>query len=318
MAATIEVTPTSGGQLRPGTTSSSPASGTTTGANSNSQGTTSSAASTPVSELYSANPGTQNASAGSASATHADASGVNYGGPGMSADAAKNLNDITSENSPLMQEASQQGLLSAASRGLLNSSIASGAAEASMAAAATPLAEQNASTAATANLQNAQLGTQVSEQNANNETAVSEQNAQLGTQVSEQNASQANTMAGQVLGENATINQTFLQGSMQQQLASINDQYQELIQTNQTAGNLYQAYFGAMQTMMGNEHLTPDRIASSINALSASLSAGLSLIQQLSGNTNPVAANMPQEGVPTGQGGNTNQGPITNGVNVNR
>lgn len=127
-----------------------------------------------------------------------------------STNTASQLDSITSANSPYIQLAEQQGLLSAAGRGLENSSIGAGAAEAAAVAAAAPLAQQNASEAATgaeqtaaqnqqanmqtsaqqqtAGLQNAQLGTQASEFNSSQDTAAKELSAQLGTSVSQSNA----------------------------------------------------------------------------------------------------------------------------------
>lgn len=56
------------------------------------------------------------------------------------------LDDILSEDSPLMQRASGQGRQAANSRGLLNSSMASQAAQGAMIDRATPLAQQDAQT----------------------------------------------------------------------------------------------------------------------------------------------------------------------------
>ena len=143
------------------------------------------------------NAKSQNATALNATSQNATASdvgqlaGLNANGSYNSSDstnAASQLDSITSANSPYIQLAEQQGLLSAASRGLENSSIGAGASEAAAVAAAAPLAEQNASEASQGALQNSQLNTAVSEQNAQLGTQVSEQNAQLGTQAALQNA----------------------------------------------------------------------------------------------------------------------------------
>lgn len=67
-----------------------------------------------------------------------------------SASVADNVAKITSQDSPLMQRAKTSGLQMANRRGLLNSSIAVGAAQNAVIDAATPIASQDASTAARA------------------------------------------------------------------------------------------------------------------------------------------------------------------------
>lgn len=57
-----------------------------------------------------------------------------------------NVNQLTDSDSLYMQQARQSGLNTAASRGLLNSSIASGAAQGAAIKAATPIAQQDAQT----------------------------------------------------------------------------------------------------------------------------------------------------------------------------
>lgn len=134
----------------------------------------------------------QNATSQNATSQNATAADISSGAmrPNDSTNSASQLDMILGSNSPYIQLAEQQGLISAAGRGLENSSIAAGAAQAAATQAAAPLAEQNAGAATQAELQNKQLGTQVSEQNAQLGTQVAEQNAALGTQVSEQNAAE--------------------------------------------------------------------------------------------------------------------------------
>lgn len=68
---------------------------------------------------------------------------------------ANQLQGLLASNSPYIQQAQQAGMNSAASRGLLNSSIASGASQAAAIQSAMPIAAQDAST--NANLQNLNL-----------------------------------------------------------------------------------------------------------------------------------------------------------------
>jgi len=106
--------------------------------------------------------------------------GVVEGGP-TEMSAAQQMADITAQDSPLMARARQQGLQTAARRGLLNSTISAQAAMGSMVDKALPLAQQDAATA-----------TQLAQSAADRETQVSGLNAQLGTDVSKFNAQQLN------------------------------------------------------------------------------------------------------------------------------
>lgn len=108
------------------------------------------------------------------------AAGVVEGGP-TEMSAAQQLADITAQDSPLMARARQQGLQTAARRGLLNSTISAQAAMGQMVDKALPLAQQDAATAL-----------QLAQSAADRETQVSALNAQLGTDVSKFNAAQLN------------------------------------------------------------------------------------------------------------------------------
>jgi hypothetical protein len=254
-----------------------------------------------------------------AKAAQTNISGLDQSGnynPADATNAAAQLSSITSENSPYIQLAEQQGLLSAASRGLENSSFGAGAAESAAVQAATPLALQNAQGATTGALQNAQLSTQTSEQKAAADAAAMAQNAQLTTQASEFNASQdaaakelnaqiaaqtnqfnasqaqsaaatnaaaQNTMTAQTMSLNSDINKQYLSGTQAMDLASIQGQYNQLIQSNSAASSLYNSYFQSISQIMANKDIPPDRVASSVQALQSMLNSGLSVIDQLNG-----------------------------------
>lgn len=139
--------------------------------------------------------------------------------------ASTQMNNITSQSSPLMERAKKTGILTAASRGMENSSIAAGAATGAMVDRAMPMAQQDASTyqqqsltnqaainradefsagtASTAQLAEAGHAAQAASQEASQETAVSQfnadqqnrietLNAELSTDVSKFNSQQLN------------------------------------------------------------------------------------------------------------------------------
>jgi hypothetical protein len=154
--------------------------------------------------------------AGSAEAGQAGAEGYDATTGEITPDmtAAGQMANITSQASPLMTQAANRGSRISNTRGLQNSSIAAGASQAEMVKAATPLAQQDASTyfsnfledkktqntassfaanaSNTANLTNAQLQTQVELNNAQLESQMAELNAQLETAVSQGNQEEAN------------------------------------------------------------------------------------------------------------------------------
>lgn len=314
-----------------------------------------------MNQIYAQNPGTvptvkasdaivtpaivKNATA--ANATTRDAAAATAGSTGYApttgmlskaAMSGDQINKITSQDSPFMQQAKQQGILSAASRGLQNSSIAAGASEAEAVKQATPLALQDAQSnvsqeqlnqnttnkasefganaSNTAQLTNAQLGTDVAKANSAEANKIAVQNAAMDTSVSQGNAQEANKTSAQnavlgaqtsqfnsssqqgvnnlnaaaenqmrqnVLQDNATMNQQFLSGAQSMDLNAIQQQYGQLIQSSQSATNLYNSYFTAIAGAMNNPDIAPDRLASMIQSQQQMLQAGLDLIDKING-----------------------------------
>lgn len=225
--------------------------------------------------------------------------------PNDSTNSASQLDSITSANSPYIQLAEQQGLLSAAGRGLENSSLGAGAAEASAVAAAAPLAQQNASEAATARNQNAQLGTQASEFNSSQDAAAKELQAQLGTSVSQSNAqlqtsnnefnaqqqqsaaaanaAATNQMTAQTAALTEDLNKQDLSGTQAARLADIQASSNQLIAQNQSAASLYSTFLSSMSATMANQNISPSRAADTMSALQSMVSGGLGVIDAISG-----------------------------------
>lgn len=221
--------------------------------------------------------------------------------PNDATNAASQLDAITNSNSPYIQQAEQQGLLSAASRGLENSSIGAGAAESSAVAAAAPLAEQNASEASQGQLQNSQLNTQANEFNASEANANAQLNAQLQTQQTQFNASQQqaaaatnsaaqNAMTQQVQQLDEQISQQYLSGSQAQTLASIQGQYNELIASNTSAASMFTSMMNGISATMSNQNIAPDRVASTISADQSLLESGLGVIDALNGGSTNITS----------------------------
>lgn len=169
--------------------------------------------------------------------------------------ASEELLKITGQDSPLMQRAQQRGILSAARRGLQNTTIAGGMAEGAMVDAASPIAIQDANainqarqfTAQQANemealnvqmmqqtglagldartkaaLQDAGLLTQTGQFNTNQINSMEQLNAQLGTQTEQFNAAQRNSIA--TLNAQLEQDATRFTAAEQNQIAALNAQ----------------------------------------------------------------------------------------------
>lgn len=134
-------------------------------------------------------------------AAQAQAALINQNTPGLTANATLNTVDprstsqyqlaqITGKDSPLMQLASESGKRLAANRGLLNSSMSSGAAQAEMVKAAQPFALQDAQTYGASQIANQQAANQVAlaNQQAIAQMLQSNQNAQQNVNLSNQKA----------------------------------------------------------------------------------------------------------------------------------
>ncbi len=243
------------------------------------------------------------------------------GGGKDSTNAATQLNDITSSNSPAMQLAAQQGYLSAAGRGLGNSSLASGASEAALVAGATPLAQQNAQEAEAAKAQNTQLQTQASEFNSAQKTAAQEQQASINTQNSQFNASNQAAMAQfnaqNITTANATtasaqnsmkqlaqqlttqLKNTYTSGQQAQALANMQGQWSSLISSNSAAASLYGQMLSSIGTLMNNKDIDPSHAASGVTALITQLNSALTVMNEIQGGTLGTTQENPVTGAST-------------------
>jgi hypothetical protein len=229
--------------------------------------------------------------------------------PNDSTNAASQLDAITNANSPYIQLAQQQGMLSAASRGLQNSSLGAGAAEAAAVQAAAPFAQQNAGAASAGQMQNSQLQTQANEFNASQQnsnqqlnaqmdTQNSQFNASLDTQTNQVNAAAQNQMKAQTQQLTEQLNQQFVSGEQSKQLAVINGQFNNLINSNTQAAGLYKSYMDGMASILNNKDIDATKANVAIQTMLKQVQSGLSLIDALNGGTAvaPVATPGPLPG----------------------
>jgi hypothetical protein len=202
-------------------------------------------------------------------------------------------------------------LNTAASRGLLNSSIAAGSAENAAVQAAAPLAEQNAAAATGAEMQNSQLLTQASEFNTSEAVANQQLNAQLATQTSQFNAgnetqvSQANaamkTQADETLQQiQGSLANTGLQGLNAEELATIQGNVSLGIEGQQSVNSLLTSAQSGINAILANNNISQAQATTAITALKANLTNNLAITNLVQGGTPTSDPWAPTTPTPTG------------------
>ena len=174
--------------------------------------------------------------------------------------ASAQLNAITSQDSPLMKRARQEGILSAARRGLQNSSISAGAAQAAMVDRATPIAQQNAQHLLTQSITNQEATNRANEVSTGRQTDVSVANmqsanqmaaiaAQLATAVSQGNAEAANNMRMQLAQLQTQVGMHNSEMANQISLATAQAENNARLQIVQSNAELNRQYLAGTQAM---------------------------------------------------------------------
>jgi len=225
--------------------------------------------------------------------------------------AAIRVNNIMSQDSPLMMLARQDGVDFANQAGLRNSSLAAGASMREMARAATPIAMQDAQTTAQMESQNQLLesdrleqnagrGQQANLFNAESENAATAQEFQTEAQRREQNAGRQTqtgiTNAGMANDMTLADRQREMQYNLQQlagdqdyaksgliaagaaDLANIEGQYKTLISENDTAARMFDSYYQSVAQVVGNDKIFADEASEKVNYLKGALESVLNTL----------------------------------------
>lgn len=184
--------------------------------------------------------------------------------------------DIMSEKSPLMRMAKQEGMLTAAKRGLGNSSIAAGNAQAAMSKAAVPLAQQDAKQSQTqdlANQRNLQEAEKVNVTESNDMTTTNvkarndanildtTETNDMQTQFDDRvfSADTANALArnkasiAKFTGDQE-IMKTWMDGKISTNLTHLQGQYNEVLSGSSTVASM----FNSTQDMLASMWANPD------------------------------------------------------------
>jgi hypothetical protein len=196
------------------------------------------------------------------------------------------VTDIIDKDSPLMQQAKTRAAQYANARGLINSSMAAGAAQGAVMEAALPIAQQDAST-----YNNAMTNTTNAENAARNfdaagRNAASGQNAQLGTSVHLANQDAANksleaafnaqTNYGlAALDANTKVALQHLDNANKITLMNLENANRQSLQANQDAASMFNQVVTAIANISQNPNLSPAAKDAAINSQLSLLSEGL-------------------------------------------
>lgn len=160
------------------------------------------------------------------------------------------LKNVIGADSKLLQQARTKVRNEAASRGMINSSMAIGAGEDAVIGQALPIATQDAATHFNARTQTAAAENTAKQFGAGAENATSLANAQLGTDVSKTNAGMINASLGDTakaandqmlarLDANTRLSLGQLDATTRMSLATLDAQNRELLQSNANAANMF-------------------------------------------------------------------------------
>jgi hypothetical protein len=181
--------------------------------------------------------------------------------------ASMRLNDITSQDSPLMRLAEQDGIDFANAAGLRNSSLAAGSMQREMVRQASPLAMQEAESYARQGLQNQQLESARRDANAARETQTSLTNAGMANDMMNSDRQREMSYNLQQLAGDQDYAKQELAANTAVDLANVEGQYNLLISDNSAAATMVQSAYGAIADVISNPEIYGDEASSKVNYL---------------------------------------------------
>lgn len=191
------------------------------------------------------------------------------------------LQGILNKGGALMQQAATAGNQSAASRGLLNSSMGVQAAQGAMIDRAMPLAQGDAQAINAMNTQNANTVNQAITNNANIKNTSNQWNAAQQNEFSKFNTQNQNAAAQWNAGQQNEATLKAMDVNSRENLAGIEASYKQLMQVNSSAENMYNQVMKNISDIQGNKDIADK--GSAINSQLAWLRSGMSMIQNLNG-----------------------------------
>jgi hypothetical protein len=181
---------------------------------------------------------------------------------------SEQVNKVADPNSEISRRAAALANEESNSKGLLNSSMAIGAAHNAVLQAALPIAQGDVQ----AQELNASNEQQASLQNAQQTNAVATVNAQSTTQANLADAAAKNT---QIMSQLDQANKV--------QLAGINTQYQSFLNSSGAASSLFNNTMQQISTIQNNPNLDASHKTDAINQLTSLLQSGLESMSAING-----------------------------------
>ena len=196
------------------------------------------------------------------------------------------IGDLIAKDSPLMQQADARARAAMNAKGLLNSSIAVGAGQTAVLDRALPIAQQDAKTYETANINTVNAKNAASAFRAGAENTATLRGAELGTNVNLANTEAANVamretaqQANQILNTKlTTANQMAmaqLDADTKMAVTSMDNQYRQLLQTNTSAQAMVNQTIQNIASIAMSNTMKPDAkkaaTASQLNMLNEGL-----------------------------------------------
>lgn len=189
---------------------------------------------------------------------------------------------LIAQDSPLMQQAANNAKMAANSRGLLNSSMAVQAGQAAVMDKAMPIAQYDAgvnSNVANTNQANTQ---QTNIYNAGNQQDVNKFNASTSLQNDQFNADMQNKNNIVNASETNKLIAQMVDSETKKQLSDIEAQYKTLMQSQASAGTLYQQSVRNISDIMQNPDLTPEAKTAAVANQNKLLETGMNIIGKIS------------------------------------
>lgn len=191
--------------------------------------------------------------------------------------------EITKQDSPLLQQTQARAFQNANARGLLNSSMANESALGAVLDRATPIASANAATISNVANQNLANNQQTQTFNAQQTQNNNQFNAQQDQQNKQFNSSEANKVSISNASQQNSILKQFLDQGNRLQLADIEASYKTVLQSEASAGTLYQQSVRNISDILQNPDLTPEAKTAAVANQNELLKTGLNILGKIGG-----------------------------------
>lgn len=204
------------------------------------------------------------------------------------------VNNVIGQDSPLMQQAAAKAKQAANSRGMMNSSLAVQAGQAAVMDRALPIAQYDAGVNSNvlntnqaneqqSNTFNASQTQQGNQFDASNQQDANKFNANSENQNNQFNAAEQNKTNIFNANEQNVVIKQMMDQSNKLQLADIEASYKNILQSEASAGSLYQQSVRNISDILQNPDLTPEAKSAAVTNQNTMLATGLNILGKIGG-----------------------------------